>query len=271
MTGRPDPDPRAIARAYRAAHAALDERPSEAARAAILAAAARAVESRPHAAGSAPRRRWRFPLAAAATILVSSIAVIVAQRTEQQMPAGVTADRAPSKVSGQGAEPGPTGQPATEIRPVEPPPASAVVQVPARRDRQGAVARNAPAPEPSPPVGKPAPHEQAADTTAREATAAAGATAADGREPSRPAAAARMQAAPAPARDAQATDVEQQSAAGAESAAATAEDPERWLARIIELRRAGRDDEADAELKKLRERYSQLTIPEAALRRAGTR
>jgi hypothetical protein len=50
-----------------------------------------------------------------------------------------------------------------------------------------------------------------------------------------------------------------------------AETPERWLARIIELRRAGRDEEADAELKKLRELHPTLNIPETALRRTATR
>jgi hypothetical protein len=43
-------------------------------------------------------------------------------------------------------------------------------------------------------------------------------------------------------------------------------DPQRWIDRIIELRRLGRDDEADAELKLLRERHPQLRVPEAVLR-----
>jgi hypothetical protein len=65
----------------------VDERPSDATRAAILAAAARNVGAKPEAAGaprSSLRRRW--PLAAAATVLLSSLAVILASRTEQQMP-----------------------------------------------------------------------------------------------------------------------------------------------------------------------------------------
>lgn len=270
MTGRSDPDTRAIARAYRAAHAALDERPSEASRAAIVAAAARAVESQPHAAGSAPRRRWRLPLAAAATILVSSIAVIVAQRTEQQMPAGVTTESAPASTAGTGAESAAKEKPATEIQPADRPSAPAV-PAPARRDRPSAVSRNAPAPAASPPVSAPAIGETGADSTARDA----GAAAVDRGESPRPAAAARRQAQPAPAHDGPASVVEPRPAASAESAGVTAtgkaEDPARWLARIIELRQAGREDEADAELKKLRERYPQLTIPEAALRHAGTR
>jgi hypothetical protein len=75
-------------RRYREASAALDERPSDATRAAILAAAARNVGAKPEAAGaprSPLRRRW--PLAAAATVLLSSLAVILASRTGQEMPA----------------------------------------------------------------------------------------------------------------------------------------------------------------------------------------
>lgn len=48
-------------------------------------------------------------------------------------------------------------------------------------------------------------------------------------------------------------------------------DAQRWLARIVQLRHDGRDDEADRELKRLRERYPEAVIPEGALRRTGTR
>ena len=43
--------------------------------------------------------------------------------------------------------------------------------------------------------------------------------------------------------------------------------PEVWIARIVERRRAGDDEAADAELAKLRARYPGFTIPEAALKR----
>jgi hypothetical protein len=39
----------------------------------------------------------------------------------------------------------------------------------------------------------------------------------------------------------------------------------------VALRRAGQHDEADRELKRLRERYPQLEIPAAALPPVGTR
>ncbi len=51
----------------------------------------------------------------------------------------------------------------------------------------------------------------------------------------------------------------------------SAEEANRWITRIVELRRAGRDAEADAELKALRERAPTLAIPPEALPRAGTR
>ncbi len=79
-------DDRSVRR-YRAASEALDERPSAATRAAILAAAARQVDARPQSADAprvAHRRRW--PLAAAAAVLLSTLAVMMATRTEQQMP-----------------------------------------------------------------------------------------------------------------------------------------------------------------------------------------
>jgi hypothetical protein len=48
-------------------------------------------------------------------------------------------------------------------------------------------------------------------------------------------------------------------------------DPPRWIQRIIALRDAGYDADADRELARLRERYPSLEIPPNALRRAGTR
>jgi hypothetical protein len=74
-------------RRYRQASGALDERPSASTRAAILAAAARHVEAKPQAADAPrPLLRRRWPLAAAATVLLSTLAVMLASRTEQEMP-----------------------------------------------------------------------------------------------------------------------------------------------------------------------------------------
>ena len=50
-----------------------------------------------------------------------------------------------------------------------------------------------------------------------------------------------------------------------------AESPERWLERIAELRRAGRDDEADRLLAEFRRRFPDYRIPEATLKRVERR
>jgi hypothetical protein len=45
-------------------------------------------------------------------------------------------------------------------------------------------------------------------------------------------------------------------------------DLDRWVARIVQLRRDGRDAEADAELKQLRAHYPDAKLPPAAERNA---
>jgi hypothetical protein len=49
------------------------------------------------------------------------------------------------------------------------------------------------------------------------------------------------------------------------------ESPERRLARIVELRRAGRDDEADRLLAEFRRRYPDYRIPQATLKKVEPR
>jgi hypothetical protein len=78
-----------------------------------------------------------------------------------------------------------------------------------------------------------------------------------------PLAADKVMRAPAPERRLE------KSAAGAmapqarPSLESSGEAPERWLARIAELRRDGRDDEADRQLAEFRRRYPGYRIPEA--------
>jgi hypothetical protein len=48
-------------------------------------------------------------------------------------------------------------------------------------------------------------------------------------------------------------------------------DPARWMERIIALRDAGRDEDADRELARLRARYPDMKVPPNALARSGTR
>ena len=65
---------RDLVRRYQESSAKLDERPSASTRAAILAAAAREVQAKPMAAGTAHRRRPSWPLAAAAVVMLSTLA-----------------------------------------------------------------------------------------------------------------------------------------------------------------------------------------------------
>ena len=108
-------------RGYRAATDALDERPSAATRAAILAAAARQVQAGPRDAREpiaapriTPRKRW--PYAAAAAVLLSSLAVMMATRTEREMPT-FTAPVERTAESAAPSKPVPSSEP--------PPPAAA--------------------------------------------------------------------------------------------------------------------------------------------------
>lgn len=63
----------------------------------------------------------------------------------------------------------------------------------------------------------------------------------------------------------------ERTAALAEGTAELENDPARWMERIVALREAGRDDDADRELARLRERYPDTKVPPEALRRTGTR
>lgn len=377
-SGRDD----ATLRRYREANAALDERPSEATRATILAAAAREVNARPVSA-DAPRpvARRRWPLAMAATVLLSTLAALVATRTEQEMPTfNAPADRTEEKVAVAPAQhaqleapstaapaasadsaasdksvapaaprvaPAPTAPserlaaappakptngrfaadppmadsstagvgnklsktaPAAEaesnVRAVEesrsrsdaPQPATE----PAARakanegDARGTEAQSAeakrrafpgaasgslqsapsvPPPAPAaPPASTPppavagaaaAPQSQAAGRDMESATDRLKREQAEGER-----AAARRDAAPAPVLQGAA----RQEAAPKESAPKDYEaSPDAWLDYIVRLRRDGRHDEADAELKRLRERFPDVRVPPAALRPTGTR
>jgi hypothetical protein len=55
-------------------------------------------------------------------------------------------------------------------------------------------------------------------------------------------------------------------AARARMAERTAESPERWLERIVQLRKEGRHEEADKQLAEFRKRYPEYKVPESALK-----
>jgi hypothetical protein len=141
------------------------------------------------------------------------------------------------------------------------PPAPARPGAPAGVEEQRASPAAPPAPPPAPPA---APSPPAAKRTVPPAVGSLGAgEAARSNEASKPEAASsaerslRREAAPAA-----------QALPDAEPASA-----QQWLERIVRLRHAGRHDEADAELKRFRERYPEVQVPAAALPpgQAGTR
>jgi len=334
--------------AYRAASATLDEQPQAATRAAILAAAARAVNAEPqdvHTGATSLRQRRvrgrtsrigpsRRPLALVASFLVATVALVLATRTNEersdsaqsavaskateQMAANTPAapvdgdllaksDTAPTKqlatsdpvatdkVQAAPAEAKPAAPPAQPARmqgaePQSAPPAPSTRQESARRNREladarepgrdleraatrassGVLSNTAPAPvspaavgagvaaaPPAPAATPPLKEERSKDTAMLRA--------AGPRAEQR--AAAETDAA-APEQLAKARPVERTPAMSEES---VENDPVRWMERIIALRDAGRDDDADRELVRLRERYVDVKVPENALRRTGTR
>jgi hypothetical protein len=334
-------DPDRSVDAYRAASDALDEQPSAATRAAILAAAARAVQATPRdaaapleltpladapaAAALAPqpnvhallaptrpsaaraprtessasvhelpvaRRRARWPLAAAAAVLVASLAVLLAVRTDEETAPSFTAPpemvaRAPAAPAAPAAPLPPTVP--TAVEPAAVPPAaraeaaaapSAAPTAPAAAPAAPAAAPAAPAAAPTPaaapatdnrvaaPAEAPRERGELAGVLSKQAAVAASESADAGAGPAAAAAATTAEAPATAARDAAAARAPLGAAA---PRAARSELPDDWIAHIIELRRAGRDAEAEAELRRFRERYPHIPVPSAALPRTGTR
>jgi hypothetical protein len=287
----------APARRYREASAALDERPSAATRAAILAAAARQVDARPRPA-DAPRivRRSRWPLAAAAAVLLSTLAVMMANRTGQEMPSFTApAERAPDVVA---VAPAPSVAATPSSDSAAPLPAPPIAQAPDAAAKRSTMSSAREERSSAPSAPKERPDAQASDVASPAASArpverAPEITSAEARQelpaappaPARTAPLARSAPAPAAAGAMRAPDV---AAARPEASpmerAATREaapapqgvarlDAVRdfegsapmWLERIVKLRRDGREAEADAELKRFRERYPDVQVPSAAL------
>ena len=125
-----------VGRDYRAASAALDERPAPATRAAVLAAAAREANARPRgdAGSSAPRRaKQRWPMAAAAAVLLSTLAALLTVRTEREMPsftAPTVDEQAPPTSPAVRSPPSVSGPAATPPAAADAPRVPAAVQTP---------------------------------------------------------------------------------------------------------------------------------------------
>lgn len=205
------------------------EEPSPEIDAAILAAASRAAETRP-----APlvvptgRRRWYFPLAAAAIIV---LAVAVTVQVERQQPDPETAIppvTAPKVPTDEQTEPAAKAEPARKAAPMFTPDPKP------KASREPRAQRDAAPSEPQQPgVASGVQESRQADAAAAER--------------------ARSEAQRAPA------------SASRPMARLAAEPPERWLERIAELRKQGKHDEADKALAEFRRTYPDYRISEAML------
>ncbi len=203
---------------------------------AIRAYARRAQET--HAAPLVPptgRRSWAFPVAAAAVIV---LAVAVTSQLEREQPdaelsVAPSSPAAKEEAAGQAA-----GQATREGKPA--PAAKRRADLPSKRKVESAPAAPPAAAEPPPAAGAPSKQAEQAPPAAAAAPA--------------------PQAAPA-ARD----------EVRALARSNVAELPERWLERIAELRKHGRDEEADRQLAEFRKRYPDYRIAPEMLEKVERR
>ncbi len=211
---------------------------------AILAASRRETRSRP-----APlvvpsgRRRWYFPVAAAAIIVLAVAVTVHVERDEQnfevaEAPVSAPTPAAPAVQSAPPAPPAAKEQAARKKEGFTPDPAAGSRQAPSQAES---------APALSDLYKKPAPPPDETSNRAR-AKARADAEQAQAREETRA-------AAPTPAR----------AASDRLASAAAVASPQQWLQGIADLRRPGRHEEADRQLAEFRKRYPDYRIPDAIL------
>lgn len=211
---------------------------------AILAASRRAVHV--HPAPLVPptgRRRWYFPVAAAAIIMLSVAVTWHMQVDEGPDPNGYIASApAPEAPREAPAEKKTEMQAAPAARPFTPDPPRESREQAAREAPARAAPQAVPqaAPQAAPPVAASRMEERA-----RESAPVAGARAPEGIRGSEAARADR---------------------ALGKISEPTVEPPEKWLERIAALRKEGKHEEADKALEEFRKRYPDYKIPESALR-----
>ncbi len=223
-----------------------------------LRASARVGEGNP--GGRGWLRRWQAPLALAACLV---LAVGVVTRMQTQLPDAMTLpDSASNTMSG--------GQPTSPVpqRVAEPAPVAAAAPSPPQPESRRA-----------PPVLLPS-AEQARDpgraaAPAAEMMSASGTPSVAAPDPALAAAPMPLPGASAMARDAAAGSEPRVTSrmaarkpdfaeAGITEAQESTLSPQAWLARIVELRSNGRLAEADASLKRFRDRYPAFQVPAAA-------
>jgi len=239
-----------VSRRYR--ELARDEPPPEL-DAKIRAAARRAVVTHP-----APlvvptgRRRWYFPVAAAAVIVLSVAVTWHMDREQADSFAGLPQSASESERKERSFEAPPQ---AAEGRNKQEKPQN-VAPLAKRAEKPAA-----PAPfTPGPPAAAQAPAESATGTLAipRDRERAYGSREDRGRQ-ERPSAAAP---APAPQRE-----LQRDSVTSMAQGKLAEESPAQWLERIAQLRQQGRHDEADKALAEFRKRYPDYKISDAMLER----
>jgi len=288
----------------RAAHQLLDERPSPRVRAAVLRAAAQVRERSEPSTARASRERsshtWlRWRPTAAATVTVAVLAIGVALNVDRQTSVGsrIEPPAAPAPAASappqlQRLAPARQQEPVGQAKHSDAVPAGTLGGLARDRKPVGEAAPSVTAPAPAeaaPPVQEfmrkkvdqakstaAAPPPKASITGPASSLPAAAAQSAD-QLTGAPQEKERRFAAPAPALAAPppagrvidgkpaADEVQSTRARAKDKREAAVRSPDEWLARIIELRRAGRNAEADDELARFRTAFPDATIPPDAL------
>ncbi|HEX4585669.1 MAG TPA: hypothetical protein VH183_12640 [Burkholderiaceae bacterium] len=274
MSATPDPNDAEAVR-LRAAHELLDERPSPRVRAAVLRAAAESVggDAAPESVG-APRRRparawfgWGPAAAAGATIAVGILAIGISVHVEHETPIESRTAPAAAPMAPAPAAPVDEAKPAAAATPA---PRPAVPAVPPSVAKQ-LKARPAEATVATPDAGA---SQSQKSSGAQSAGAISNSPEPAPRAPTQTGTRMRMMQAPAMQAAPQAgeslTKPRQADQAGSSSREADMEparltpSPDDWLRRIVELRRAGRNAEADGELARFRAAFPNVKVPDAA-------
>jgi hypothetical protein len=280
-----DTDDAGLVRQLREAEATLGERPAASVRQALLRAATQAArpaldpsrasaQPAPRTARTRPKwgwspHRWGWSIPVVASVLVGAIAVGIVSEVQRGAPP------APAPVAASAASAA-QKTPATEVlAPARPEAAAGVPAAGSAGAREGRVASpvmkfapqaepsNGPPAAPTPgPAAPRAPPDRAGLQRERSELDAALPERTQGQAKD---AAARLDTQSAPVAPSAAP---LQSLAPARAKAlAEPQTPQQWVERIVAMRRAGRQDEADRELAALRKRFPEFVVPADALQR----